>query len=343
MQGVIGYNLFCLAPESERGLFLEMKDLEKIKTINGKRFLFRVETSSDHRDYAKYEEMRNEIWGEPKDSLPGTRNMKCENFLHEGSSLFIGVFVESPEGEFILEKDHMVGYSYGFIGIKNKEAGFRDPRNLQFYSQYTCVRPDFQQQGLGILIKEFQKEKLIELFGVTTTTCTFDPLTGVNAYRNIHHFGMEVVEYRVAAYSDFGGWLNRQDIPCDRFFVTWELKKDLRRPEYGLEALLRSECLAVRARGESVRGRSGMVELDMVGEMNLSLDRELLLVEIPVDFYTMLRETDVQDASVRRIPLDWRLKTREAFQILLERGYRIIDFRLHRGSGRTRDFYVLQR
>ena len=84
------------------------------------------------------------------------------------------------------------------------------------------VRQDFQLYGLGILIKQFQKEKLMEILGIYTVTNTFDPLTGINAYRNIHHFGMDVVEYRDAFYEDFFGLLNRVDIPCDRFLIFWE-------------------------------------------------------------------------------------------------------------------------
>lgn len=322
---------------------MKMKGLEKIQQIKEKRFLFKVETSPDHRDYAKYEEMRNEIWGEPKDTLPGTRNMKCENFLHEGSSLFIGVFVDDSEGRFQEDKDHLIGFSYGFVGIKDKEIGFRSPDNLQFYSQYTCVRPDFQHLGLGILIKEFQREKLIDHFGIYTVTCTYDPLTGINAYRNIHHFGMDVVDYREDCYGDFGGLLNRLDVPCDRFFVSWDLKEDVQRPEYDLESLIGSENLAVKARMEKVEGWSGPLELEVVEDINLDIEDEFLLVEIPVDFYTMLRETDVPETRVRSLPVEWRMKTRQVLKSLLKRKYRIIDFRLVKKDNRQRDFYILKK
>jgi hypothetical protein len=63
-----------------------MKEFEKVHKIKGKNFLFKVENSDHPRDYAKYEELRNEIWGDPKDSLPGARNMMCTNFLYDGSN-----------------------------------------------------------------------------------------------------------------------------------------------------------------------------------------------------------------------------------------------------------------
>ncbi|TEU07719.1 MAG: hypothetical protein E3J22_00895, partial [Candidatus Aminicenantes bacterium] len=67
-----------------------MKGLERVHEIKGNKYLFRVETSDNHHDYDKYEELRNRVWDEPNDNLSGSRNMMCENFLHEGSSLFIG-------------------------------------------------------------------------------------------------------------------------------------------------------------------------------------------------------------------------------------------------------------
>jgi predicted GNAT superfamily acetyltransferase len=54
----------------------------------------------------------------------------------------------------------------------------------------------------------------------------------------------------------------------------------------------------------------------------------------------MLQETDVADADVRRIPVDWRLATREVFQGLFARGYRVIDFRKAKG-GDSGNNYVL--
>jgi predicted GNAT superfamily acetyltransferase len=320
-----------------------MKEFEKIYKIKRKNFLFKVESSDHPRDYQKYEELRNKIWGDPKDNLPGARNMMCTNFLYDGSSLFIAVYVESSSEEFKQDREHLVGFSYGFVGIKDKKVAFREADNLLFYSQYVGVRQDFQLYGLGILIKEFQKETLMEIFGIYTVTNTFDPLTGINAYRNIHHFGMDVVEYRDAFYKDFIGLLNREDVPCDRFLIFWDLKKDIQRPEYDLEHLIDSGHIALEAGIKEIKGRSGALKFEVVKDLNLDLDHEFLLVEIPVDFYRMLRETDVAENKVRSIPLEWRVKTRQVFKTLFERKYKIIDFRLVKKDKSKRDFYILKR
>jgi len=320
-----------------------MKSLEKVHEIKGKKYVFRVETSDNHQDYIKYEVLRNKVWDQPNDNLAGSENMMCENFFHEGSSLSIGVFVETEKGGFKQDREHLVGFSYGYVGVKDKEIAYRKSENLQFYSKYTCVRTDHEHLGLGVMIKEFQKEILIEIFGVYTITCTYDPLTGVNAYRNIHHFGMDVLDYREAFYGDFGGLLNRLDIPCDRFFMTWDLKKEIKRPEYDLDSLIESGSIVLQAEWKEIQGRSGSVKLEIVKEINIDLDREFLLIEIPVDFYTMLRETDVEENKIRSIPFDWRMKTRQAFQTLFEKNYRVIDFRKIEKEGQVRDFYILKK
>lgn len=320
-----------------------MTNLEAIHEVKGRRFLFKVETEDEPGAYLKYEDLRNEIWEEPDDKMPGGRNMMCENFFHVGSSLFIGVYVEEEKGHFIEDRKHLIGFSYGFVGVKNKERGFRDSENLQFYSQYTGVKEDFYHFGLGVLIKEFQKEKLRDVFGIFTSTCTYDPLVGVNAYRNIHKLGMDVVEYKEAHYGEFGGKLNRLDIPCDRFYLSWDLRKEIHRPDYDLEALIDSNFCVIRSELIKIEGKKGPVDLEIVGDTNLSLDEEFLLVEIPYDFYLMLRETAGADDKVRHIPLEWRMVTRKAFQQLFQKGYKILDFRLFQKDKRKRDFYVLKR
>lgn len=320
-----------------------MESLTEVHRIKGKRFLLKVETSHNHADYIKYEDLRYEIWEEPKDRMPGPRNMVCENYFNDGSALFIAVYAAEEHEDFKEDSSHLIGFSYGFIGVGDKKIGFRDLRNLIYYSQYTGVKGEFQEYGLGILIKEFQKKALLGIFGVPTVSCTFDPLTGVNAYRNIHHFGMEVVRYNVAHYGDFGGRLNRMDVPCDRFYVLWYLKKEIQRPEVDMRDLLHSGRLVLSSEVKEVEGKSGRISLDVVENLNCELDSDFLLLEIPFDFYSILRETEMPDEATRNIPIDWRLKTRKAFLSLLERGYRIIDFRHIQWENRKRDFYILNK
>jgi predicted GNAT superfamily acetyltransferase len=315
---------------------------QKTLSIKGKRFLLKVESSNASEDYSKYDELRNEIWDFPEDHLAGSRNMMCENFLHDGSSLFIGVYVEDSSGQIAEDRLHLVGFSYGFVGVRDKTVCFKSLDNLWFYSQYTGVLAAYRGCGLGVQIKEFQKEILVDVFGVHTVTCTYDPLTGVNASRNIHHFGMDVLEYRAAMYGEYGGFLNRLDVPTDRLFMAWDLKRAVRRLAYRLEDLLDGGHDVVEVEERRVAGRSREENLEIVKRLHPDLDHEFLLIRIPRDFYLMLRETDTDDPAIRKIPVEWRMKTREAFQRLLQRGYKIVDFvglkdRTHK------KFYVLKK
>ncbi|MGB6339279.1 MAG: hypothetical protein WBF32_05850, partial [Candidatus Aminicenantaceae bacterium] len=140
-----------------------MRDLETRHEIGGKKFLLQVETSHETADYMKYEEIRNEIWKDPLDILAGTRNMAAENFFNEGSCLFIAAYVEDESGGFTKDTANLVGFSYGFVGVKNKEIGYKDLRNIEFYSQYTGVKEEYQSFSLGVLIKEFQREILMDV------------------------------------------------------------------------------------------------------------------------------------------------------------------------------------
>jgi predicted GNAT superfamily acetyltransferase len=318
-----------------------MRDLEARHVIGGKKFLLQVETSNDAADYMKYEEIRDEIWKDPLDNFASPRNMAAENYFSEGSSLFIAAYVEDRDGHLAKDTASFVGFSYGFVGIKDKDLGFRNSENFIFYSQYTGVKEGYQKGGLGIKIKEFQRKILTEVFGVFTVICTFDPLTGINAYRNIHHFQMDIVKYHENCYTDFTGKLNRIDVPLDRFLVSWDLKKEPRRSQVDIEELLNSGMSVIQTGVENVSGKTGPLQLDVVTGVDLSLDEDLLLVEIPFDFYTMIQETDVTDNRVREIPVVWRYKTREVFQDLFRRGYSILDFQYIQKEGRKRDFYVL--
>lgn len=310
--------------------------------LNGNRFRLCLEASRSPRDYGKYEKMRREIWGDLDDHMSGSRNMMCENIFHEGGSLFIAAFAEGPRNKGGRKDSRPAGFSYGFVGIDDKKTGYRDRRNVHFYSQYTGVLRKFQGCGLGRRIKEFQKDTLLNLFGITVVICTFDPLTGVNARRNIHRFGMDISEYRESPYGAFGGLLNRKDVPCDRFLARWDLTRKKKTKDNDKKYAVSSVKTVLSSRLVSVAGKRGKTLMEIPHEENAPSGSGLLYVEIPPDFYRMIRETDVKEPEVRRIPLDWRMATRRVFKALFEKGYRIIDFITTTREGRRKNGYVLK-
>ncbi len=125
--------------------------------------------------------------------------------------------------------------------------------------------------------------------------------------------------------------------------MLWDLKKKPQRPAYDLEFLLNKKQVVTEVAYAEIQGKSGPLELEVIKDIDISLDQDFLLVEIPFDFYKMLRETDVEDRRVRKIPLEWRVKTRQVFQDLVRRGYKIIDFQQTEMNKRKKDFYILKR
>jgi len=313
---------------------------QRIFESKGLRFLLKIEDSDNPEDYRRYENLREEIWAFPEDHLAGTRNLLCENFLHEGSSLFIAAYREDPQRGWIEAESHLVGFAYGFVGVKDKHLAFKETTNLWFYAQFLGVKDDWQGYGLGIAIKEFQRDIVRDWFGLNLIVCTYDPLTAVNAYRNVHYFGMRVLEYRVAPYGEYGGRLNRLDVPSDRFFMGWDIARP--RPKIDIkEEFLTRERVVNQVEIMEIEGKSGPVRLEIIKEINPSPAFSPVLVRIPVDFYRMLRETDVSLPEIRQIPVDWRLKTRELFLALLNQGYHPVDFIARRQEKETEAYYLL--
>lgn len=319
-----------------------MDKFEKVIRLRGKNFLLRIETSAEPRDYEKYEALRNEVWGFPEDNLPGSRNLMCENYLHDGGALFIGVYHQEGPGVPLPDPARFIAFSYGFVGVRNKEVTFRKTENLRFYSQYTGIRDEFRGFGLGMAIKEFQREKVRDLFGIFTITCTYDPLTGVNAWRNVHHFGMEVEEYRVATYGEYGGLLNRLDVPSDRFFMSWDVTRPAATVDSPWAPAVPEDLGLVRCREERVSGRSGPLILEVLTDVEPDPADEIVFVRIPRDFYRMLRETDVDRADIRGIPVRWRAETRRLFLALFAKGYAVADF-FSTPAPHAGNYYVLRK
>jgi predicted GNAT superfamily acetyltransferase len=324
-----------------------VKSFDRTIESRGRRFVLFVETSTEDEDYQKYEDLRQLIWEEAEDHFSGRRNMAAENYFAYGGSLFTGVYADDGTGHILREPEYFAGFTYGYASPVDKEQGYRNPDNLRFYSQYAAVRPDMRRFGLGTALKRHQADAVQQCLGIHTITCTFDPLTGVNANRNIHKLGMQVESYITACYQNFGGKLNRTDIPADRFFVTWDLQAKPEEERPPVNPVLISEAdWALRSRLKKVSGRSGSAGMPVPAEEiehAEGLKADYVLVEIPENFYRLLQETDVDHKSVCRIPLDWRMASRRVFTKLLDAGYAVTDFQRITLDNRPRNVYVLKK
>ncbi|MBD3414305.1 MAG: hypothetical protein GF421_07745 [Candidatus Aminicenantes bacterium] len=323
-----------------------MNEFEEIRKSKGKKFLFFLEKSPYERDYVKYEQLRMDIWGDPNDYLSNPRNMAAENYFNEGSSLFMGIYTQDEKGKIQQDPDHFIGFAYGYVGVQDKNTAYQNAGNLNFYSQYAAIKKEYRNLSLGIRLKEFQRKIVRTVLSIDSMTCTYDPLTGVNAYRNIHKLGMDVLSYKPSFYKEFSGFLNRPDIPADRFYVMWKLSQRSKNRDFDFKKALSSGDLVINSHLEKIKGknRNAFIEVShKVDEEMLRSSKKVLLVEIPYDFYNMIRLTNVVEERIRKIPLDWRLRTRTAFIELFKAGYQVADFRCHITDRRKRDFYVLEK
>jgi predicted GNAT superfamily acetyltransferase len=124
--------------------------------------------------------------------------------------------------------------------------------------------------------------------------------------------------------------------------MSWDLRGGEKRPALNLDDVRRDGKEVLMVETVAVAGKTRTVEVERVRGVDLGGDSPFWIVRIPADFYVLLRETDVPDSEVRRIPLDWRMATREAFQGLFGRGFRVVDFVKVLGL-RSLNAYLLRR
>jgi len=291
--------------------------MKPIKNLS-KGVYLKVEDSDNHRDYRHYEDLRMEIWDDREDHLASSRNLLCE--VKTGSSVIIGAFKE----------ENLIGFAYGWFGIK-------DRNNAEFYAQYNAVKEEYRGLKIGIELKKFQREVVLDR-GVDKITCTYDPLTGQNAYRNIALFGMEVKEYEVDVYKGFKGKLNRKAVPSDRFFAIWHLTKENKKPDYNFDKLLETENIInpVIIKPYKCYRANMFCEFERIVSIGFELENRFLLVRIPENYYLILRENV-------HLALKWRLHTRDIFRNYFSQNYRVIDFQSKKRDNHKENYYILYR
>lgn len=106
--------------------------------------------------------------------------------------------------------DRLVGSVYGFAT--------RQPNVL--HSHYLAVDPDYRRGGLGIALKQQQRDWCLAN-GHSVMRWTFDPLQLGNAHLNLRSLGAIGVGYYPNLYGPMGG-ING-GLPSDRLVVEWDL------------------------------------------------------------------------------------------------------------------------
>jgi len=187
------------------------------------------------------------------------------------------------------------------------------------HSHMLAVRPEYRGRNIGIALKWAQADRVLRE-GLAHINWTFDPLQARNANLNLNHLGVVASVYRENVYGESQSPLHG-GIPTDRLDADWFLGSDrvmaARRgegkPRPGIPDLPRVNRLLLR--------ESGFPECSEIREIPDALET---LFSIPARFTAMI-EADPA------LALDWRLKTRNAFQRLLAAGYEFRGF--HQGDG----------
>ncbi|WP_053074971.1 GNAT family N-acetyltransferase [Ornithinibacillus californiensis] len=196
-------------------------------------------------------------------------------------------------GAFLGEK--MIGFQYSFAGFDGKEA--------YLVSHSLGILPEYRKSGLGEKIKLKQAEVAAEK-GYSKMIWTFDPLESVNAYLNLHKLGGSAVSYKENHYGTMEDGLNK-GLATDRFLVEWDFQEPI--------ASLANSFDTSRL----------LLEMDLERNpkrttVSFDGDGDVWFVAIP---------ENMQKIKVESLDLasEWRMCTREVFQLLFSNGYQAKD------------------
>jgi len=204
----------------------------------------------------------------------------------------------------------LVGFIYGL-------AGYVDGRPLH-WSHMLAVREDHRDQGIGKMLKKYQREQVIAC-GIDRMLWTYDPLVARNAHLNLNRLGARVLEYVPDMYGENLMSTTDSVIGTDRFIVEWDLTSGGTPSDPAVP------------RDAAVITVAGTDDVDETPEFPAD---QTVLVEVPEDIQK-LKLTAPNEARA------WRILLRKAFLRYGELGYSIAGLARDRPAGRA--FYVLQR
>lgn len=265
-----------------------------------------IRALTDVESLRRIETLQMEIWGMPALDVVPLHQLKAA--VGAGGAVIAALEADGTP----------VGFCYGF-------AGWREGRPL-FYSHMAGVLGGHQLQDIGFRLKCAQREAALAM-GYDRAVWTYDPLQSVNARFNLRKLGATACRYHVDYYGEMPDELNR-GVESDRIEVDWELRS----PRVDAATSGRAEDRAWPPAPHALLGEPATLT---PGDPVLGLDAPVVLLEIVTDFPSV-RARDQGLAQA------WRAASREAFLHYFGRGYRAVDFILHRGE-QLRGEYVLSR
>ena len=198
------------------------------------------------------------------------------------------------------------------------------------HTAFRAVSSDTRNRGCGQILRHAERSSARKM-GIAVITWTIDPLRSVDAHIAFNKLGAVATGYTRNLYGDVGDRGNR-GLATDRLQIEWWLEAP--------------RTLAVCDHGRlPPHYRLGLHEMTVLTQTTVhasgaraitgherAADGRHVLVEIPVDL-DRLREAGMSLAR------DWRIATREVFELLFEKGYVVVGF-VHEGG---RSFHLLER
>ena len=173
--------------------------------------------------------------------------------------------------------------------------------------------------------------------GLDLIEWTYDPLQALNGHLNFVTLGTIVEEYEENVYGESTSPLHG-GLPTDRFVCQWwiarpHVARRLSRsagPNLGSGMSEPLTLVSHEVAAAPVVNATSVVDGWLeCGDLHLGLGERRVGVDIPLDYTLMLSE---HPDRARR----WRFRTRELFTHYFSRGYRVVDFGLHREQARGR-------
>ncbi|MGI8551368.1 MAG: GNAT family N-acetyltransferase [Dehalococcoidia bacterium] len=268
-----------------------------------------------------------------------------------------------PDTRHPIPDTRLVGFAFGYLGRVHGE--------WCLYSQLAGVDPDFQDRGIGGMLKRAQREWARQQ-GLALVVWSFDPMQAGNANLNLHRLGAISRTYQVNYFGVRSDALNA-GLDTDRLLVEWQVAETPRRwqgenqqptdliriqtradglplpatPEATIDfAGVQSEAVQQRAPSSSLSpfperegGRGDRLSEPLTNpDPGSSTTNEggrsspPLRLDIPPHFAALKQ----RDAALAH---EWQLAVRGAFQQALAAGYLAMDF----VRGQDRAYYVLRR
>jgi chorismate synthase len=206
--------------------------------------------------------------------------------------------------------DELVGFLLGLTGLRD--------RQLVHWSDMLAVSPAARGRGIGQALKRYQRQRLLDA-GIALCNWTFDPLEARNAHLNFARLGVTSATYVRDCYGTSDSPLHR-GLPTDRLIVDWlvDSPRVRGRMEDDVGDGTAPASGAHRRTATSPAEPAPRAINPCGGEPRLDLEDETLRLLIPP------RIRDLAEAEPA-VALQWRHRTRAAFEEYFGRGYRAME------------------